>query len=80
MGPVRLRSASLECLEAANAYLAESVVALLNGKPQPRLLPPRFDPDQHDPEETLPLGVRREDLLRVLWSRAPRAPKAPVGR
>src|SRR3712207_1116996 len=62
MGPVRPRSAGLEHLEAANAYLAEAVVALLDGKPQPRLLPLRFDPDQHDPEETLPLGVRAEDL------------------
>ncbi len=74
------RPDSIERLEAANAYLAEAVVALVDGKPQPRLLPHRFDPDQHDPEDTLPLGVRAEDLLRSVRTRTPRASKASAGR
>ena len=79
-GPFDPNLASLKRLEAANAYLAEAVIALLDGKPQPRLLPPRFDPDQHDPEETLPIGVRVEDLMRSVRTRAPRASKASAGR
>ena len=76
--------ASLERLEAANAYLAEAVIALVDGTPPPALREQpftalrapvrRFDPHQHDPEETLPAGLRASDLLWLVMR--PRGPRA----
>ncbi len=85
--PAEFQAARLKGLADMNAYLAELVLSVANQKappsppqpfPAPETASRRFDPDQHDPEETLPAGLRASELLGLATRR--RDPHAAASR